>query len=157
MIASPEPGLSGYCENETLTSPLLRGRLNFALNLRTINEPSMKNLIKLEELGLFALSIFFLYKLNLNISWWLYIILFFSPDIGILGYAINNKLGAFTYNLFHHKAIACLLIGLGIFLFNDILLFAGLLMLAHSSFDRILGYGLKYSDHFKHTSIGKLD
>ena len=117
----------------------------------------MKNLIKLEESGLFALSIFFLYKLNLDFSWWLYLLLFFSPDIGILGYAVNNKFGAFTYNLFHHKAIACILIGLGIYYFNDILLFAGLMMLAHASFDRILGYGLKYPDHFKHTSIGQLD
>ncbi|MCY7293028.1 MAG: DUF4260 domain-containing protein [Ferruginibacter sp.] len=37
---------------------------------------------------------------------------------------------------------------------NDYLLFAGLLFLAHSSFDRILGYGLKYPDNFKHTNVG---
>src|SRR5262245_11214098 len=102
----------------------------------------MKKLIKLEEFGLFALTIFLLYKLNFPISWWLYIILFFSPDIGILGYAINSQTGAFTYNLFHHKAIACILILIGLYNANDIFLFAGLLMLAHASFDRILGYGL---------------
>ena len=117
----------------------------------------MKNLIKLEEFRLFALTIFLLYKLNLDISWWLYIILFFSPDIGILGYAINNQIGALTYNLFHHKAIACISLLIGIYSSNDIFLLAGLLMLAHSSFDRILGYGLKYSDNFKHTSIGQMN
>ena len=116
----------------------------------------MKNLIKLEEFGLFTLAIFLLYKLNLDISWWLYIILFFSPDIGFLGYVINNQTGAFTYNFFHHKAIACILLLIGIYSTNDLFLFAGLLMIAHSSFDRILGYGLKYSDNFKHTSIGQL-
>lgn len=26
--------------------------------------------------------------------------------------------------------------------------------MAHSTFDRVLGYGLKYPDSFKHTSIG---
>ncbi len=114
----------------------------------------MKHLIKLEELGVFAASAFFLYKLNINISWWLYILLFFSPDIGMVGYLINTRVGAVTYNLFHHKATGCLLIILGVTLPNEYLVFAGLLLLAHSSFDRILGYGLKYSDSFKHTNVG---
>ena len=117
----------------------------------------MRTLIKLEEAGLMILSFYLLYKLEMGISWWMYIILFFSPDIGILGYAVNNKTGAFTYNLFHHKGIAFILAGIGLVIFNDILLFAGLIMLAHASFDRVLGYGLKYQDHFKHTSIGQLD
>ncbi len=114
----------------------------------------MKNLIKLEELGLLIVSIFFLYKLNLNISWWLYIILFLSPDIGMLGYLISTKVGAVTYNFFHHKAIASLLIVCGIIQSNDYILFSGLLLLAHSSFDRVLGFGLKYPDNFKHTNVG---
>lgn len=116
----------------------------------------MKALIKLEEVGFFLLSIFLLYKLNISLSWWLYLILFFSPDIGILGYLINNKIGAYTYNLLHHKAIASILLMIGIIQANDYILFAGLLMLGHSSFDRILGYGLKYTDNFKHTSSGYL-
>ena len=114
----------------------------------------MKNLIRLEELGILAASIFFLYKLDLNISWWLYIILFFSPDIGMIGYLINTKVGAITYNFFHHKAIGCFLIILGFVQKDNYLLFAGLLLLAHSSFDQVLGYGLKYPDNFKHTNIG---
>ncbi len=114
----------------------------------------MKSLIKLEELGVFAISIFILSKLNMHISWWLYIILFLSPDIGMIGYLVNTKVGAVTYNLFHHKAVGCILILLGVIQTNDYLLFAGLLFLAHSSFDRILGYGLKYPDSFKHTNVG---
>jgi uncharacterized protein DUF4260 len=116
----------------------------------------MKNLIRLEELGVLALSVFLLYKLNLPVSWWLYIILFLSPDLGMLGYLVNSKAGAITYNLFHHKAVAGLVLILGVLQTNDYLLFAGLLLLAHSSFDRVLGYGLKYSDNFKHTNVGYL-
>ena len=116
----------------------------------------MKNLIKLEELGILIVSIFALYKLNIHLSWWLYIILFLSPDIGMLGYLINTKVGAYTYNFLHHKAIASTLLILGIVLPNDYILFAGLLLFAHSSFDRVLGYGLKYSDNFKHTNVGYL-
>jgi len=36
----------------------------------------------------------------------------------------------------------------------DILITGGLLLVAHSSFDRMLGYGLKFPDDFKHTSLG---
>jgi hypothetical protein len=72
----------------------------------------------------------------------------------MLGYLVNTKIGAVTYNLFHHKAVAGILIILGIILTNNYLILVGLLFLAHSSFDRILGYGLKYRDNFKHTNIG---
>lgn len=114
----------------------------------------MKNLIKLEELGVLSLSVFCLYKLNINISWWVYVILFFSPDLGMIGYLVNTKVGAISYNLFHHKGVGGILIILGIMQTNNYLIFAGLLFIAHSSFDRILGYGLKYPDNFKHTNIG---
>ena len=116
----------------------------------------MKNLIKLEEAGVFAVAVFLLYKLNIHLGWWLYLILFLSPDIGMLGYMINTKIGAFTYNLFHHKATASIVLILGVIQSNDYLLLAGLLLLAHSSFDRVLGYGLKYPDNFKHTNVGYL-
>lgn len=114
----------------------------------------MKNLIKLEELGIFALSIFLLFKLGLPLSWWLYILLFFAPDIGMLGYLVNTQVGAVTYNFFHHKALASLLLFLGVLYSNDYLLLAGLLTFAHSGFDRVLGFGLKYPDSFNHTNVG---
>jgi hypothetical protein len=114
----------------------------------------MKNLIKLEEFGMLAVSVFLLYKLNIKLDWWLYIILFFSPDIGMIGYVMNTKVGAITYNLFHHKAVASVFIILGVVQANDYLIFAGLMLLAHSAFDRVCGYGLKYSDNFKHTNVG---
>jgi hypothetical protein len=36
------------------------------------------------------------------------------------------------------------------------LLFAALVLYGHSSMDRMLGYGLKYADDFKHTHLGWL-
>jgi hypothetical protein len=116
----------------------------------------MKTLIKLEETGILAISIFLLYKLPLHLSWWLYIILFLAPDIGMIGYLVNSKVGAITYNIFHHKAVACALLITGMTQSNNYILLSGLLLLAHSSFDRVLGYGLKYPDNFKHTNVGYL-
>ena len=116
----------------------------------------MKSLIKLEELGVLTISLLLLYKLSIDLPWWLYVILFFSPDIGMIGYIINTKVGAATYNFLHHKATGLALIMIGMYQTNEYFLLAGLLLLAHSSFDRILGYGLKYPDSFKHTSIGDI-
>lgn len=39
--------------------------------------------------------------------------LFLLPDMGMLGYLVNTRVGAITYNLCHHKgiAVACYLAG----------------------------------------------
>lgn len=112
----------------------------------------MKNIIKLEELGMFALSIL-LFNM-LAYPWWLYVVLIFAPDISMIGYLINPKVGSVTYNIFHHKGIAVLLYLSGIYFFSSPLLIAGIILFGHSSLDRFLGFGLKYSDSFKHTNLG---
>ncbi len=114
----------------------------------------MKNIIKLEELFMLILALY-MFSL-LNYSWWLFAVLFLAPDIGMLGYLVNTKTGAFTYNLLHHKGLAIVIYLIGIYGNIPVLMFAGILLFAHSSFDRILGYGLKYSDNFKSTHLGNL-
>lgn len=114
----------------------------------------MKTLIQLEELAFFAAGIFSLYLQPLEFSWWTWILLFLSPDIGMAGYLISTKFGAATYNVFHHRFIAVGLAAGGYFTSNSCLLLYGLIMFAHSSFDRALGYGLKHDDHFRHTHLG---
>ena len=74
----------------------------------------------------------------------------------MIGYGINTKTGAVCYNIFHHKGIAIIIYLAGIFLKADIVIFAGIILFAHSSMDRMLGYGLKYNDNFKHTHLGWL-
>lgn len=114
----------------------------------------MKYVLKLEEAAMLALSIYlFTY---LDISWWWFLIFFLSPDIGLLGYLINNKVGAIVYNLFHSKTIAIMIYLSGLISGNEILQFAGLIIFAHSSFDRMLGYGLKHFDSFHSTHLGFL-
>ena len=117
----------------------------------------MKTILNLEEAVMTAISIYLLTIYNLHLSFWIWAILFFSPDIGMLGYLINTKVGAVVYNLFHHKGIAIALAAAGYFLHNDVMTAIGILLFAHSSFDRVLGYGLKYEDSFKHTHLGSLE
>ena len=114
----------------------------------------MKQVLQLEELAQMALGIIGLYFLPFHFSWWLWIILFLLPDISFFGYCINKKAGAIVYNIFHHKGIAIAIAATGFLTSNDVLMFIGTLLFTHSSFDRLLGYGLKYADDFKHTHLG---
>ncbi|MCG1036021.1 DUF4260 domain-containing protein [Polaribacter sargassicola] len=114
----------------------------------------MKNTLKLEELLMFALSIVAYNQLSFD--WWWYLVLFLLPDISFLGYKISTKFGAICYNVLHHKAIAIVFYLLGFYLQNETLQLIGIVMFGHASFDRILGYGLKYSDSFNNTHLGKI-
>jgi hypothetical protein len=117
-------------------------------------EKAMNITIKIEEAAITATLIYFLSKYSLGLPIWLWVPLFFGPDLSMLGYLINSRVGAVTYNLFHHRAIAMALLATGLLMHIDIIITGGLLLAAHSSFDRMLGYGLKFPDDFKHTSSG---
>lgn len=112
----------------------------------------MKYLLKFEEVLLFGLALFLFSKLDYG--WSLYALLFLTPDISMLGYLANPRLGARTYNLVHHKALAVALYVLGSVLSVPWLSFAGTILLGHSSLDRVFGYGLKYPDAFQNTHLG---
>ncbi len=114
----------------------------------------MKNLLKLEELFMFALTIFLFSKLDF--AWWWYPVLLLTPDISMIGYLVSPQIGAGTYNFIHHKALGISIFVLGIILANQLIQFAGLILFGHSSMDRILGYGLKHSDSFQHTHLGMI-
>ncbi len=116
----------------------------------------MKKILKLEEAAMAAIAIYFLTIYNLGLSFWAWLFLFFTPDIGMLGYLINTSIGSVIYNLFHHKGIALVLFATGYYLHIDIITATGILLFAHASFDRIWGYGLKYPDSFKNTHLGSL-
>jgi hypothetical protein len=114
----------------------------------------VKNILKAEYIGLLALAIY-LFTL-LDYAWWVYAALFFLPDIGILGYLIHNRIGAYTYNILHHQGIAVVLYLGGVYLVSPALMLAGVVMLGHANFDRIFNYGLKYVDSFRHTHLGNI-
>jgi hypothetical protein len=112
----------------------------------------MKNLLKLEEAFMFGLSIFLFSKLDY--AWWWYPALILAPDLSMVGYLINTRVGAMTYNFIHHKALGIGVFVLGVLLANQLLQLIGLILFGHSSMDRVLGYGLKYPDSFQNTHLG---
>ncbi|EHQ26720.1 DUF4260 domain-containing protein [Mucilaginibacter paludis] len=110
--------------------------------------------LKFEEVAITGVAIYFLTRHSLGFSFWVWIPLFLMPDLSMLGYLFNNRVGALTYNLFHHRGLALLLSAAGFLLHQEIMISLGILLFAHSSFDRMFGYGLKYNDSFNHTSLG---
>ncbi|PZX51988.1 DUF4260 domain-containing protein [Algoriphagus chordae] len=114
----------------------------------------MRGLLKLEETGIFLLSVY-LFS-TLDFAWWWFPALLLLPDVGMLGYLISPKIGAFTYNLLHHRLVASAVGIYGLTFANEYWILAGIILFAHISFDRIMGYGLKFNDSFNHTHLGMI-
>jgi hypothetical protein len=114
----------------------------------------MKTTLKLEELAMLLLGIFVFTQLDF--AWWWFLVLFFTPDFGMLGYLFGNKIGALIYNLFHHKGLAVVLWLWGFYFHNEVFQLIGVILFSHAAFDRILGYGLKYEKGFKFTHLGEI-
>jgi len=113
----------------------------------------MKTILKLEELGLLILfSLMYFYQFHGSLG--LFLALFFVPDISFIFFLFSKKIATASYNFMHHQGIMVLLLLTGFFLKEELLIKIGLIFLAHSCFDRIAGYGLKYEDSFDHTHLG---
>ncbi len=112
----------------------------------------MNKLIRIEEALMLGLAIWL--NASLPFAWWYYWAWFLAPDVGMVGYLANPRVGAITYNTLHHKGVAIGTYLLGLYLSSPHVQFAGLLLFGHSSFDRMLGYGLKYPDSFHNTHLG---
>jgi hypothetical protein len=91
-----------------------------------------------------------------GVGWGTFALFFLTPDVSFLGYLAGPKVGAVSYNLAHSYigAVACLVAGF--VLPAPTLLCAGIIWCAHIGFDRALGYGLKYSEGFGFTHLGRI-
>jgi hypothetical protein len=114
----------------------------------------METTLKIEEVVQFVFGIFLFSELSYG--WWIFPALLLLPDIGMLGYLVNPKLGAFTYNVLHHKAIAVGFIIMGMSIWGELITLVGIILFSHAAMDRVFGYGLKYSDSFKNTHLGRI-
>jgi hypothetical protein len=111
----------------------------------------MKIILKIEEAAMFGFSIY-LFSLT-DFAWWWYLILILVPDIGMLGYLAGTRTGAAVYNIFHHKALALMILCAGWMAEVPWMVIAGIILFGHASLDRMLGFGLKYPDSFQHTHL----
>src|SRR5579871_127983 len=88
-------------------------------------------------------------------NWWLFL-LWPLPDLSMLGYLSRPCRGARIYNAFHSYILPALLAISGLLLRSPLLLPVALIWINHIGIDRMLGYGLKYSDGFAYTHLGRI-
>jgi hypothetical protein len=88
-------------------------------------------------------------------SWLIFALLFFAPDLFMLGYLRSARLGALTYNVGHTYVAPALLAASGLLL-GPALYGLAAIWVAHIGFDRMLGYGLKLSTGFEQTHLGPI-
>ena len=90
-----------------------------------------------------------------GVSWWLFAALWLAPDVSMLGYLISPCRGARIYNAFHTYTLPIVL-GLSAWLLDarGLIVAFALIWVNHIGVDRLLGYGLKYSNGFGWTHLG---
>ena len=89
-------------------------------------------------------------------GWWWFALLFLLPDLTMAGYAFGNRIGAVVYNA-GHSILGVAVLGLLMhFSGQDWLWPYVLIWSAHIAFDRMLGYGLKYTSSFQDTHLGRI-
>jgi hypothetical protein len=111
---------------------------------------------RIEAGVLFALGVGLMLQAGSVFPLWLAVVLFFAPDLSFAGYLGGPRVGAFCYNLVHQYALGAGLLLLGYWLALPLLVALGGLWLAHSGFDRLLGYGLKSTRGFTDTHLGRI-
>ena len=106
--------------------------------------------------GFSVLTITFAAYHELHGNWLLFFLLFLWPDLLMLGYLLNARVGAWCYNLAHTEVLPLFLGACAVFeMWPRALLFA-IIWMAHLGFDRMLGYGLKYPTFFKDTHLQRV-
>lgn len=103
---------------------------------------------------LFVIGILLFWRAGYDITWWTALMIFFTPDLSLLGYAFGPRVGAYCYNTLHLYAAGAALLAVGVIWSIPDLAAIGALWLAHSGFDRMLGYGLKLPQGFTFTHLG---
>jgi hypothetical protein len=89
-------------------------------------------------------------------SWWLYAVLFFTPDVSMIGYLASARVGSLAYNAVHTTLGPILAGALGLVSGYALVPWLAVIWAAHIGFDRMLGYGLKYPTRFGDTHLGRL-
>ncbi len=109
--------------------------------------------LKLEQRGIF-LGATFSYFYYFDGTLGTYALLFFVPDLAFLFIMINRQWATVAYNTLHHQGLSLVLVFTGLLLSSELTMLIGIIFLAHSAFDRTIGYGLKFTDSLDHTHLG---
>ncbi len=89
-------------------------------------------------------------------SLWVAILVFLAPDLTFAGYLAGPRIGALLYNTAHVYAFGLIVMAIGVLAAGPGIVAIGTLWVMHSGFDRALGYGLKSTEGFGVTHLGRI-
>jgi hypothetical protein len=110
--------------------------------------------LRIEGAALFVAAVVLYF--NAGYEWWLLLVLLLAPDLSGLGYLLNPRVGAATYDTAHLDAFPLVLGVVGVLADSDLCMKLALIWLAHIGIDRAVGYGLKYPTHHKDTHLQRV-
>jgi hypothetical protein len=113
-----------------------------------------RRLLRVEGATLFAGSL--IAYSTTDQAWWLVPLTLLLPDLTMIGYLGSTRLGSYLYNLGHSTPLPAGIVAIGWWQDKSLVVALGLVWIAHIGLDRLVGYGLKYDDHFQHTHLGRL-
>jgi hypothetical protein len=88
-------------------------------------------------------------------GWLLFAVLFLAPDLSFAAYLAGPRVGAAVYNSVHSYVGPLALVLLASLNHEASLLPLAYVWASHIGFDRLLGYGLKYSSGFGDTHLSR--
>ena len=121
-------------------------------SLQNISMPRI--FLHLEGLAM-LLAALFLYG-TLHFGWGTFALFLLAPDLAIIAYAINKRVGQIIYNLVHTTIFPLALAIYSIMNANNVGLQASLIWFAHIGMDHLFGYGFKYPGQFKETHFSRI-
>lgn len=122
---------------------------------RTASPRDVLLLLRLE--GLVALALGVTLYARADASWWLFALLILAPDLSMVGYLKDERIGARVYNAVHTYVGPALLGAAAWWLGSALAGHVALIWVAHIGFDRLLGFGLKHPTGFGDTHLGGID
>jgi hypothetical protein len=123
--------------------------------VRSIAMPSLPSLLVRAESVAVALGAIALYASQSG-NWLAFILLLFVPDVSMVGYLANPRLGSFVYNTVHTYVLPAALIAISLAIGFTAGIQIALIWFAHIGMDRTLGFGLKYPTAFKDSHLQRL-
>jgi hypothetical protein len=103
---------------------------------------------------LFAVSVSLFFYLGGTL--WPFLLFLLVPDLTMIGYALNVRVGAAVYNAGHTLAVPVALGGAALLTNRPEFVPFILIWTAHIGMDRMLGYGLKFPTYFADTHLQRL-
>jgi hypothetical protein len=92
----------------------------------------------------------------LDFGWGTFALLFLAPDLALVPYILNRRIGSLVYNLLHTTIFPLILATYGLISGSDPALRVALIWFAHIGMDRMVGYGLKYPGELKVTHLNRI-